>query len=224
MTKAYKFDPHTHTAESSLCSLLSANEMVDMYHAAGFGGIAVTDHIHEYFVSKCGDWDACVDRLLSGYKNAKSRGDELGLDVILGVEIRFNNVYGDFLVYGMDEKFLRQNPYIHRLNPQEFFKCHGDELLIIQAHPYRGEDSPKLDCVHGLEVYNDNPRHVNNNDKTVALCASRPELYTTSASDTHQAGDVGTGWMEFNQPVVDAWQFRDLVRGREYLLGNAPRE
>ncbi|MCL2378261.1 MAG: PHP domain-containing protein [Defluviitaleaceae bacterium] len=219
MTKAYKFDPHTHTAESSLCSAISAVELVEGYHAAGFGGIAITDHIHEYYLSGFNDWDSCIDYLLRGYKLAKARGDELGMDVILGVEIRFTTGgYSDYLLYGLDEDFLRKNPNMHRLSPQKFFKRHRDNLLIIQAHPFRGVGMPDISCVHGVEVYNGNPRHKNRNNKTRKLCDNHPKLYTISASDTHEFGDIGSGWMEFDRPVTDSYQFRKLVMGREYAL------
>jgi len=198
---------------------MPAAQMVETYHAAGFGGIAITDHINEYYMSGYNEWDAFVDYLMRGYKIAKARGDELGFDVILGVEIRFTTSSCDFLLYGLDEDFLRKNPYPHRLGPKKFFKRYGGELLIIQAHPYRWDDKPNMGNIHGVEVYNGNPRHPNNNDKTRKLSVAHPELYTTSASDTHEPGDVGAGWMEFDQPITDSRQFRELVMRREYALG-----
>jgi len=219
MKKPYKFDPHTHTAESSGCSNISAAKLVEGYHAAGFGGIAIADHLADYSMYMHNNWDTCVDQLLRGYKAAKARGDELGLDVILGVEIRFDSSFCDYLLYGLDEDFLRKNPYLYRLGLRELFKRHRNELLIIQAHPYRGNGSPEIEFLHGVEVFNGNPRHKNRNNKTRKLCEAHPSLYQISASDTHEPGDIGAGWMEFNRPARDSFQFREMVMRGEYVLG-----
>ncbi|MCL2405339.1 MAG: PHP domain-containing protein [Defluviitaleaceae bacterium] len=220
MTNVYKFDPHTHTAESSGCSNLTANQLVESYHAAGFGGIAITDHLADYNMHMHSNWDTCIDYLIRGYNAAKARGDELGLDVILGVEIRFDETFCDYLLYGVSEDFLRKNPYLYRLGLRELYKRHGGELLIIQAHPYRGTGSPDIGFMHGVEVYNGNPRHKNRNNKTRSLCEKHPKLYQTSASDTHETEDIGTGWMEFTRPVVDSFQFKEMVERGEYVTNN----
>ena len=212
----YKFDPHTHSSEVSRCSILTATDLVYGYHAAGFGGIAVTDHLYDGLVSDFDNWDDCVDHILQGYKNAKACGDELGLDIILGLEIRFNTNCGDYLAYGLDEDFLRANPYLHRLGPRKFFKRYRDELLIIQAHPYRWNDVPNLRCIHGVEVYNGNPRHANRNNRTQKFCVSHPELYQISASDAHEPEDIGVGWMEFDRPVADSFRFREMIMRGEH--------
>jgi len=221
MIKPYKFDPHTHTAESSGCSAIYAEELVEGYHAAGFGGIAITDHLSDYFASDYDDWGTCIDYFMHGYNTAKARGDELGLDVILGVEARFDASYCDYLLFGLDEDFLRQNPYFYKRGLRKLYRSFGKEILIIQAHPYRGSGSPDVNFIHGIEVYNGNPRHKNRNNKARALSAAHPKLYTISASDTHEAGDIGSGWMELDRPVSDSWQFRELVMRGEYTLGQA---
>ena len=219
MKKKYKFDPHTHTSESSGCSVLRARELVESYHKAGFGGIAITDHLADYSVSGYGDWDASVDYFLQGYKAAKAHGDKIGIDVILGAEVRFDTSYNDYLLYGIDEDFLRKNPYIYRLGLREVFKRHGSKLLIIQAHPYRSKGSPDIGFLHGVEAYNGNPWHDNRNKRAQKLCDAHPGLYAISASDAHEPDGIGTGWMEFDRPVVDSFQFREMVMSRKYVLG-----
>lgn len=221
MKAKYKFEPHTHTAESSACSGLPAKELVERYHEAGFRGLAITDHMYSYLVTRLkNDWNKAIDHLLKGYKKAKRRGDELGMDIILGMELRFDHFNGDFLVYGIDEKFLRANPFINRLSPRKFFKTYSNELLIIQAHPFRDyNEIASPNSFHGIEVYNSNPRHYNNNEDTMAFLATHPDLYPTSASDAHEAEDTALGWLELNRPVKDSLQFRDLIKEREYTLG-----
>ena len=88
----YLYDPHTHTSETSRCGKMSAAEVVDRYVKNGFTGLVVTDHLHPEYLSRIDpdhDWDKVVDHFLSGYYASKKRGDEVGLDVIMGAELRF---------------------------------------------------------------------------------------------------------------------------------------
>ena len=85
--KEYLYDPHTHTAETSKCGHLPAAEVVDRYAGHGFSGLVVTDHLHPEYLSRIDtdhNWDHVIDHYLAGYRASKARGDELGLDVILG--------------------------------------------------------------------------------------------------------------------------------------------
>ena len=215
----YKFETHIHTSDSSICSTLSAVEAVDMYHAAGFSGIAITDHIYTFTTDLYDKWDDFVDHLLRGYKAAKKRGDEIGLDVILGTELRFNGIFSDFLIYGIDEDFLRANPVFYKLTPKEFFRRHGDDLLIIQAHPFRvGYDAVFTDSIHGVEVFNGSRGHENRDHMALELCAAHPEYCPIKGSDVHGATMVATGWINLERPVSDSREFCELVKGRGYGL------
>jgi len=218
----YKFEPHAHTAEVSGCANISAKNLVEAYHSAGFDSIAITDHMHGYLLHRFKhNWDKVVDFFLKGYKNAKKHGDKLGLGVLLGMELSFASAPGmDYLVYGIDEKFLRKNPDLPLLNLKEFSRRYKDELLIIQAHPFRyGNEIVYHQHLHGIEIYNSNPRHESCNKKAQDLCKNRPKLCPISASDTHEPGDIARGWIELKRPVSDGSQMRELILGREYELG-----
>jgi len=223
MTK-FKLDAHVHTMEASPCSHLHAAEVVREYHKHGYGGIVITDHLGEYFLSSLKsrkNWHSCMDIFLKGYQNAKVEGDKLGLEVILGAEIRFNSHSGDFLLYGIDENFLYDNPHMHKLTPREFFSRFKDEFLIIQAHPYRnGNKNVPLGCIHGVEVINGNPWWPDNgNEKAQALCKANPHFYPFYGSDTHQAQDVGRVYMQFGSKIENADQLRKAVIDRNYTGG-----
>ena len=225
MKTPHKFELHVHTAESSQCSHLAAKEMVELYHAAGYSGLATTDHLHDYLLASWykNNWDSYIDYLLHGYKIAKFHGDRLGLSVILGLEISFTKTPGDFLVYGLTEAFLRANPFLHRRHLKEFFSLYNKQLTIIHAHPYRGGNEkvfPKH--VHGIEIFNGNPHHPNpGNHKAKTLSIKHPKLITTSASDAHSARDTCTGWLELSRPVADAQQLQDVLRRKDYNLAQA---
>jgi predicted metal-dependent phosphoesterase TrpH len=115
--KAYKYDMHVHTMETSQCGHMFAEDILDYYCKEGYSGIAVTDHFHEDYFSKLpeyeSDWKACVRRYLKGYHTAAAHAQVLGMDVLLGIEIRFPESQSDYLVFGIDEDFLYNNPYIN---------------------------------------------------------------------------------------------------------------
>ena len=136
----YLYDPHTHTAETSKCGHLFAADVVDRYVRNGFSGLVVTDHLHPEYLSRIDtqhNWDMVMDHYLSGYHASKKRGDEVGLDVMLGAEFRFPENDNDYLVYGIDEQWLRSNPYACCMSAQEFYDKFHNEVLIIHAHPFR---------------------------------------------------------------------------------------
>ena len=120
----FLFDPHTHTAETSKCGHLPAAEVVDRYVRNGFSGLVVTDHLHPEYLSRIDkdhDWNKVMDHYLSGYHASRKRGDEVGFQVILGAELRFPENDNDYLVYGIDEDWLRSNPYVCCMSAREFW-------------------------------------------------------------------------------------------------------
>ena len=217
--KPFKVDPHIHTAEVSQCGHLSASDVVERYHALGYDGIVITDHLHESYISSLdckGDWNACVSHFLQGYKKAKVAGEQLGLQVMLGAEIRFLINDSDYLLYGIDEEFLYRTPYLYRLNPKEFHTRFGEEILIIQAHPFRNDNEILEECIHGVEVFNGNPRHDNRNEKAMEFCCNHPNMYPFYGSDTHRNGDEGRASMLFSKVVADSRELRNAVLKRDY--------
>ena len=179
--QGYLYDPHTHTSETSKCGHLPAAEVVERYVKNGFSGLVVTDHLHPEYLSRIDtehDWQKAMDHYLTGYKASKKRGDELGFDVILGAELRFPENDNDYLVYGIDEDWLRSHPYMCCTSAREFYEKFHNDVLIIHAHPYRdGNLTVFEDAVHGSEIINGNPRHDNHNDLALELCLRHPDFY-----------------------------------------------
>ena len=218
----FLFDPHTHTAETSKCGHLPAAEVVDRYVRHGFSGLVVTDHLHPEYLSRIDtdhDWNAVCDHYLSGYHASKKRGDEVGFQVLLGAELRFPENDNDYLVYGIDENWLRSNPYICYMSAQEFFDKYHNQVLIIHAHPFRKGSAPVQEtAVHGAEIINGNPRHENNNDLALALCRRHPEYYRLAGSDTHRAGDEAQAGVLLPEKPKDSFAYKHLIETRRFRL------
>ena len=223
MSRFYQFDVHMHTAETSKCGRIPAADLVDRYKAAGYDGIIITDHLHEEYISLLycyDDWDTCVDRFLDGYKRAKKRGDEVGVQVFLAAELRFAENDNDYLVYGIDEAWLRAHPYPFRMGPVEYFRRFQHDLLIVQAHPFRdGNRFIRWDCIHGLEVVNTHPDHENLNEASLEAFRHQSHLYPLCGSDTHRKGQECASWVLLEQPVRNIQDYIAAVRQGAYTLG-----
>ncbi len=137
---SYRIDTHVHTAEVSPCGKIPAKEVVKLYKEKNYDAIIITDHYHEeYFDSLATDsWKEKVDSYLSGYRTAVECGKTAGLNILLGIELRFADHPNDFLVYGLDEDFLYNNPELYKLTPEEFTNLRkGRGIVMFQAHPFR---------------------------------------------------------------------------------------
>ena len=218
----FLFDPHTHTAETSKCGHLPAAEVVDRYVRNGFSGLVVTDHLHPEYLSRIDkdhDWNKVMDHYLSGYHASRKRGDEVGFQVILGAELRFPENDNDYLVYGIDEDWLRSNPYVCCMSAREFWQKFHDQVLIIHAHPYRDGNTVVFeDAVHGTEIINGNPRHDNHNDLALDLARRHPDFFRLAGSDTHQAGDEARAGVILPEKPADSFAYKDLIEQRRFRL------
>jgi predicted metal-dependent phosphoesterase TrpH len=218
----FRYDIHAHTKETSHCGWIPAAELVSQYIALGYNGIAITDHLHDEYINTLAckdDWNACVDAYLEGFKTAKNFAAEVSrnsFDVILGMEIRYPENDNDYLVFGIDEEFLRENPYPYQSTPQDFYKKHGSKLIIIQAHPFRDGCYPvAAHFLHGVEIHNGNPRHDSKNDNAAALAKENPRLLQTCGSDTHRDGDAGRAAILFDKRIKDSYELlTELVRNK----------
>ena len=197
------FETHLHTAETSGCAELSANQAVTLYHKNGYSGLVVTDHyVDTFFESAALSWSDQIERFLTGYRAAKRAGDACGMTVLLGIELRFQHNANDYLVYGVTPEFLLKHPRLYTMNEQTFSdlaKRHG--LLVIQAHPFRDHNELcPIEYLDGIEVYNGQPEHRNRNELALQA-ANRYALIGISGSDCHDVNSACTGGIEEVYPI-----------------------
>lgn len=215
---AYKYDTHVHTAETSPCGRVRAAKMIRLYKEAGYDGVVITDHYYSGFFNRLIflSWKKKVDVYLSGYKAAVREGGKLGLDVILGMEIRFDGDPNDYLVYGMDEQFLKENRELYKLGLEKFRSlASGKNLMLIQAHPFRPNMIPAdPGLIDGVEIYNGNPRHDSCNHLALAY-ARKNNLLMTSGSDFHQPQDLARGGIVVRRRIKTPAGFVEAIRERE---------
>lgn len=220
--RMYRYELHCHTVETSVCGKWRAADMVQRYFERGYAGICVTDHLHPKFLSKIdhgGDWQCCVDAFMKGYQETKAAAASLGMDAIFGIEIQFEEDKDkEYLLYGVDEQWLRENPWLCSMGHKAFYEKFHDQVLIIQAHPYRDNDGVFLDSVHGVEVVNRHPRSQNRNERTWALAKENPWLYRICGSDAHRFGDEARAAVIFEERISDSKALRKAILEKKYCL------
>ncbi len=209
----YLYDVHVHTSETSLCGKVDAKTLVHMYKNAGYHGLVITDHFHgDYFNTLAGSWKDRVNEYLRGYRIALQEGRKTGINVILGIELRFEENYNDYLIYGIDEDFLFKNEYLYRMNIKTFHDyVRETPVLIYQAHPFRAAVFlEKPEYLDGIEVYNGNPRHESRNEKA-AEYAKKHSLKMISGSDFHQVMDLARGGIVLPEAPKDSMELANML-------------
>ncbi len=183
----FKTELHCHSSDISFCAKVDAKAIIDKFTGAGYSTLVLTNHFisHMRLDHGCNTWDEWVDKYLDGYYKLKKEG-EGKLNVLLGMELRFNDNYNDYLVFGLTEKFLRDNPDFYNLNIWKFHDLAKENgLIVIQAHPFRdGMTVTHPHAIDGVEVFNGHGGHDSRNDIAEAW-ASKYGLIKTSGTDFH---------------------------------------
>lgn len=215
----YRIELHAHTTPASGCSQITPKEMVETYKFLGYDAIAVTNH---FMFSDKVPTDEYVKRFLADFTDTKRYGDELGLKVYLGAEIRFIGNINDFLIFGINEKMLCE---IYELLPfgiENFREKYPmPQSVFIQAHPMRsGIDRMPPHLVDGMEVFNMHPGH-NSRIGQAALYAHKEKYgIITAGSDFHHPNvdHEGLAAIRSNYLPDDTFGVAELLRSGDYLL------
>lgn len=216
----YCYDLHTHTAPVSPCGRLSVRELIAQYRALRYDGIVLTDHFRTDFWNGEGDWNACAERFLAPWREGCALALE-GFWVGRGMEIRFYDSPNDFLLYGWStELFLAEGHNWLTMGLENFFAQYHEQMLIIQAHPNRWDSTHPADrrWLHGVEVYNTNPRHDSHNEVTMAWVKETTGLILTAGSDSHCTEDVGRTGILTDRPLRSEAELAALLCAGNYRL------
>jgi predicted metal-dependent phosphoesterase TrpH len=189
----YRYDFHVHTKEASACGVSSAREMVQAYKDVGFAGFVLTNHFiyGNTRIDRKLPWKDWFEKYYDAYVLAKKAGDDIGIDVMFGVE----HAYGDgkeMLIYGPDADFWYKNDVRSMTIDQLAANVHAEGGLIYQAHPFRCRGyinmsvGPRLDLIDGVEILN----YCNQPEENPpALRLARENgLLMICGSDNHEAG------------------------------------
>ncbi len=216
-----KVEMHTHTSETSPCAHISAKEILKMYKEAGYGTVVITDHYSKWASEQSGAKtpDEVTFHFLKGYRTALKYAQKYDINVLLGCEVTLTESPNDYLLYGVSESFFFKHSFLYNLSIEELSEiCHSEGILIIQAHPGRAYCEPVNPALlDGAEVYNGNPRHDSNNDKTYAW-AYEHDLIMTSGSDFHEKEDLAHGGIDTEYDIKTEEQLIKTLLSGDYSL------
>ncbi len=137
----YIYETHLHTIEASACSGTPGADYIEYMSGLGYSGIIVTDH---FFNGNCAvprnlPWNERVEQYCSGYEHALEAAKGTDFTVLFGIEYNFQG--DEYLLYGVDKKWLLDNPDIMDKSRSEVHEAVNKAGgIMIQAHPYRERD------------------------------------------------------------------------------------
>lgn len=222
----YKTELHCHSAPVSSCASATPEELVELFVAEGYTTLVLTNHLSR-FTYKCkakGDlshwpWETKIDYYMQGYYDL-CRAAEGRLNILFGCEFRSNIDENDYLIYGLDESFLRENENLFDLKTAEISALLREMgYLFVQAHPFRnGMQITKPELLDGIEVFNGNPKQDSRND-VARMWAERFSLLQTSGSDCHHIIDGSTtGGILTDFPINSNAQLLEVLLSGNYEL------
>ncbi len=202
-----KIELHAHTDESSGCGKMPAEELIGRFKGAGYETIVITDHLVGQ-KNPAEPMEMRIEKWFRGYRAAKKAGDRVGMNVLLGAEVRFASGSEDILIFGVTEEDV---PWLFEMMDSDcgqktlYETAHAHGLLVVQAHPFR-KNLTRLDqkYLDGSEVYNGNARHDNKHDLAHEFGEQGgPAFIKTSGSDAHQTMDVARGGVISPAPITN---------------------
>lgn len=207
---------HAHTNPASFCGDFPANEAVDFYSASRVNTLAITNHFNSELT--VGDIRENVKRYLEDYHLAKETAKD-GINVVLGIEIRFDGSNNDYLVFGIEESELQYYAELTPYGIENFYKqAKNDRNLIIQAHPFRnGVTLAPLDFIDGIEAYNLHPNHNQRNARAVQY-AKRNDLLVTGGSDFHHIGHHALCLMRTKKELKTSFDVATAIKTRDVVF------
>ncbi len=216
---------HFHTHETSRCAKVPAAEGIRAFKEHGYECVVVTDHLNRSYYKDYYDgtlsYDENTDKWLMGYRAAKAAGDKLGVRVLLGCELDFDNgiAKNEYLVYGMSEDNFYEYRELWTMDEASFKRFADEhELFVAQAHPFRPWCKPcPAEYLHGVEVFNSHPRHDQSNHLAMKMWLTS-DLVPLCGSDYHEPDACRGCGMDFNGDIEDIRDIIDMLCQKDFRL------
>lgn len=219
-----KIDMHTHSLPVSLCAHHLPEELPQMFLAKGMDAIVLTNHCYPHHTDKLSpDLKEQAKIYVETYRQCKKSGQEIGLKVFFGVELKLINEPNrpEFLLYGLSEKDFIDSYPLYNLTQKELFDfCNQKDVIMVQSHPYRTEQGyapADMRYLHGIEVYNGHPEFDARFEDALALAEQNHKI-KTSGSDFHIKQQAGFGGMIVPNDIKDQFMLRDYLKGGREIL------
>ena len=215
----YKYELHCHTGGVSRCATIEPEELVRKYEKAGYSGLVLTDHYSPltFLPTHYLRPQKAIEHYLSSYHKLKEWCGG-SFTVLLGLELRHYGVVNDYLIYGVEEEWLKQQKNMLLWSEKKMCEeMHRQGYLIYQAHPYRPliyRCNPGY--IDGIEIYNGHTGEARN--AKARLWAESAGMPVSSGSDTHHITDNPCGGIETMRPIRTNADLLDVLRSQNYKL------
>ena len=179
-------DMHAHSSGISACCRAPFETVIHNALDIGIDGIILTNHYQKSYVPN-GDFKAFAKRYTDEFRLAKAYGDTVGCKDFFGAEItmeRYNGTH--LLLYGIEEKFIENNPTLFDLSQEELYRIvKAVNGIIIQAHPYRKiKNLLNVRYLDGVEI-NCHPLYGKSDFADMVNIAKESSLLLTCGGDFH---------------------------------------
>lgn len=215
----YQIELHAHTSPASGCSQITPQTMVETYKKLGYDAVTITNHfMYQGNEAK----EEYIDAFLYDFERTEKYGNELGLKVYLGAEIRFTENNNDYLVFGINKEMLSEIYDLLPLGIENFRKNYDmPNSVFIQAHPMRdGMQDVDTALLDGMEVYNMHPGH-NSRVGLASVYANENKVpIIIAGSDFHHLNQNHEGVSALRGAYIpkDSFDLAELIKKGDYLL------
>lgn len=217
MFEEYKFkvELHAHTSPASPCSRVSPEELAERFKNKGYDSVAITNH---FMYAENEDEEEKITHWLDDFHRAKAAGEKLGINVILGAELRFAESLNDYLIYGIEEDELYEiNPLLSFGIDNFYKKFKNERNIILQAHPFRDMMSrANPESLDGIEVFNMHPNH-NSRIALAAKYARENNLLISAGTDFHEPEREGICAVYSKTPVYDTYDVVNMIKSQDFI-------
>lgn len=184
----YKTELHLHSMPVSTCCTCPMERCIELYAERNVNAICVTNHFfnrNRNFTDKTAE--ECVDFYISGYEQFKELAKPYGINVLLGMELRFDDDNNHYLIYGVDRDIVKKSfPLLSGTLEEYREKMPLENSIIIQAHPFRDDNIPAdSELIDGFETMNFVPDKNNRNSVCAEYAKENNISICTCGSDFH---------------------------------------
>lgn len=215
----YRIELHAHTAPATDSAKVSPEWLIRRYKELGYDAIVLTNKISYERVQYRGR-NRTFEKFVADFEAAKAIGDDIGIKVLMGMEVTVAESERDFLVYGVDLSTV--NTALDNINgtmENLHSKIAGDSTVILQAHPFRdGETRADLKDIDGVEVFNMRLKKNSRVGTAAKYAYENNANIIVCGSDAHSDEDHGTVTMLSKILPEDSYELARLVRSNDYLF------
>lgn len=220
---SHRIELHAHSMPVSSCCSCSNDRFLELYAEKNVETICLTNHFTQdnpLFSGKTKK--ESIDAYLDGYEGLKALAKPYGINIILGCEIRFNENYNDYLIYGVNREILEEAfDYFDRGLLEYRKNVTLKDSLFVQAHPFRNNIIP-MDpkYLDGIESMNFHPNH-NSRNSTSAMYAKENNIdICVGGSDFHEDGHYNSSALLTlaKKAPTDSFDLAKLLKSKDYLF------